>query len=136
MKIYRDPASIKALAEQMPATDLQHMVQSRLSSLLQRDMDNTALLQAVMVMEENDATADLERAVGFPVLRNRWNGLSRDQEHFTPSWDALDEHPDWYELTFILGDEGEGIVVFVPQGLSGPLNDLCRTCALEQRRAQ
>lgn len=129
MKMYRDLDSIRALAHLTPATDLQHMVWSRLESLVQEDADHTALLLAVMVMEEGDTAAALETALGFPVLRNRWNGLSPYAEQFTPSWDAMEDHPDWYELTFILSDEGEGIVVFIPKALSGPITDLCRTYA-------
>ncbi|RYE41457.1 MAG: hypothetical protein EOP24_36850 [Hyphomicrobiales bacterium] len=135
MKMYRDPASIKALAVQIPATDLQHMVWSRLKSLVQEDADHTALLLAVMVMEEGDTAADLEEALGFTVLRNRWNGLTPDAKQFTPSWDALDDHPDWYELTFILSDAGEGMVVFIPKGLSGSITDLCRTHATQHKEA-
>lgn len=129
MKMYRDLASIRALAIQVPATDLQRLVKHRLESLVQEDADNTALLLAVMVMEEGDTSADLEEALDFSVLRNRWNGLTPDAEQFTPSWDALDEHPGWYELTFILCDAGEGIVVFIPKALDGPLTELCRTHA-------
>lgn len=129
MKMYRDLVSIRALAIQAPATDLQQLVRNRLESLIQEDADHTALLLAVMVMEEGDTTADLEEALGFSVVRNRWNGLTPDAEQFTPSWDALDEHPDWYELTFILSDAGEGMVVFISKALGGPLTELCRTHA-------
>lgn len=135
MKMYRDLASIKALAVQIPATDLQHLVRNRLESLIQEDADHTALLLAVMVMEEGDTSADLEEALGFSVLSNRWNGLTPDAEQFTPSWDALEDHPDWYELTFILGDQGEGIVVFISKGLGDPSTDLCRTYAAQHKEA-
>lgn len=136
MKMYRDLASIKALADQTSATGLGHLLQARLQSLFQPDMDYTGLLLAVMVIEVGDTPADLEGALGFDVLHNRWNGLAYGQEYFTPSWDALEEHGDWFELTFILSDEGEGVVVFIPRGLTGPLNDLCQTYAAKRRETQ
>ncbi len=131
MKMYRDIASMMALAHQTPAGNLQHLVQKRLLPNFGAAESDAALLQAILVMEEGDQAADLECALGFTVLRNRWNGLSHDAQDFTPSWDALDEHPHWFELTFILSDAGEGIVVFIPKMLAGlhgdPLTDLCRT---------
>lgn len=133
MKMYRNPASIKALADQAHGTELQPLVQNRLKSLLQPDLDYAALLLAVMVVEEGDTTDELESAVGFSVVRNRWNGLPPGGEHFTPSWDALDEHADWFELTFILSDEGEGIVVLLPKAIACPLGNLCRAFATDQQ---
>ncbi|GAA6121362.1 hypothetical protein [Acidovorax sp. FG27] len=133
MKMYRNPASIKAFADHAHGYDLQRLVQNRLKSLLQPDLDYAALLLAVMVVEEGDTTDDLENAVGFSVVCNRWNSLPPGSEHFTPSWDALDEHADWFELTFILSDEGEGIVVFIPKAIACPLGDLCRAFATDQK---
>lgn len=139
MKMYRDLAAMTSLVHSASAGDLQHLVRNRLDSLMDQEADHTALMQALVVMEEGDGAADLEQALGFTVLRNRWNGLPHDAPDFTPSWDALDDHPDWFELTFILSDAGEGIVVFIPKALAGqhsyPLTDLCRTHADLQRES-
>ena len=50
---------------------------------------------------------------------------------FTPSWDALEVYEHWVVLTFILSDDGFGIVVFMPRGIPHALALLCDRYAHE-----
>jgi len=44
-----------------------------------------------------------------------------------PLWEVIEEHPDCYELVFVLDDSGYGVMVVAPRGDADPaVLDLCR----------
>ena len=47
----------------------------------------------------------------FVVLQP--HGTDGEAEH-APNWDWLEVHPGWYELGYIVGDEGFACILFVP----------------------
>lgn len=128
MQIYRDHEAIIRLAYTEDALGLHALVRDRLPAENSTDSQDLAGLMHVVVMESQDTPKHLEQQLGFSVLLNRWNGLGCDHTDFTPSWDALEVYEHWYVLTFILSDDGFGIVVFMPRGVHGTTNDLSILC--------
>lgn len=62
-----------------------------------------------VVMHKDDTVVELEAALGFSVMTNRSSGCCYGDPDFLPSWD----HHHWYEMVYVLADDGFGIVVFV-----------------------
>ena len=84
-----------------------------------------------VVVEPRDAVAAVSDALGFPVMANRFDGISFGEPGFTPSWDVLEEHAGCYELVYVLSDDGQGVTVFVTkaEGVSPELLSMCRQFA-------
>ncbi len=128
MQTYRDHEAISRLANTDNALGLNALLSDRLPPEKSLESQNWALLLHVVVMDKEDRPGDLEQQLGFTVLHNRWNGLACEHPDFTPSWDALEVYAHWYVLTFILSDDGFGIVVFMPRGIHGAPNELSALC--------
>lgn len=125
MKVYADNTSLSLLAEITPIIELSNLVQKRLIDMKEIEGYELSELLHIVVVEDGDSVNDIEAQLGFTVMHNRWNGYAHDVEGFTPSWDALESHLHWYELTFVLGDDGFGVVVFLPKSKSDALTMLC-----------
>ena len=66
-----------------------------------------------VVMHRDDTVVELEAALGFSVMTNRSNGCRYGDPDFLPSWEVIEVHHHWYEMVYVLADDGFGIVVFV-----------------------
>jgi hypothetical protein len=108
--------------------DVRCLIEQRVSELAEFDVEINGEYVFFVVVEPGDALADVDAALGFPILRNRFNGAPYGAPDFTPSWDVLEEHTTCYELIFVLGDDGHGVQVFVPKQLGIPA-DLLEMCA-------
>ncbi|MBP3982746.1 hypothetical protein J8G26_18980 [Acidovorax sp. JG5] len=131
MKIYRDHASLCYLARPTADMELRALVEKRLNELVAVDSPDLSTLLRIIVVNEGDTTNAVEDQLGFTILHNRWNGQAPEAKDFTPSWDVLEEHTHWYELTFVISDDGFGIVVFVPKSNCDALVALCDRYAKE-----
>ena len=131
MQTYRDHDALSRLASTENALGLHTLVAERLSEETFTEINDWASLLHVVVMDPEDTPQALEQQLGFTVLHNRWNGLANDHPDFTPSWDALEVYEHWVVLTFILSDDGFGIVVFMPRGIPHALALLCDRYAQE-----
>lgn len=131
MQTYRDHEALTRLAATENALGLHTLVQERLTSEMSYEYTDWATLLHVVVMDREDTPEELEQQLGFTLLHNRWNGLACDHPEFTPSWDVLEIYEHWYVLTFILSDDGFGVVVFMPRGIPHELSTLCDRYAME-----
>ena len=80
-----------------------------------------------VVVEGGDSIEAIDMALGFPVLANRFNGVPFGDPDFLPSWEVLAEHSGWFELVYVLGDDGAGVVVFISKDPGVPA-ELCAMC--------
>ena len=113
MQILCDSPSIhKSLAAQTELTRLITGYVERIS-----DYEGCELGQLVqfVVMASSDTVIELEAALGFSVRVNRFSGCRFGDADFLPSWEVIEEHRYWYEVVYVLGDDGFGIVIFVPK---------------------
>jgi len=86
------------------------------------------LVTVFIVVEPGDGVDSLDAELGFPVLADRAGGARFGDPRFWPSFEMVAEHGRWYELVFILSDDGSGAEVFVPKA-HGVDPDLLRLCA-------
>ena len=68
-----------------------------------------------------------------PPLTNLVDGFRFDEPAFEPSWEHIQDHGGWFELTFVLSDDGSGSVVLIPDadGIHADLLKLCRSYVTE-----
>jgi len=120
-------------------TDLDSLEDPELLALVRQRITDTAEfvdhfseLVHFVVVQRGDDVADIDEALGFPVMANRFDGIPFGQAGFTPSWDVLAEFPGWFELVYVLSDDGNGVNVFVAKALGTPpdLLAMCRSCGV------
>ncbi|MPM12859.1 hypothetical protein SDC9_59213 [bioreactor metagenome] len=132
MKIYRDHAALCCLAYLTPEAELSALVRRvYISSRSIEYPDEPVSLLGVAVLDPQTLPDEAERQLGFPVARNRWTGIGPNEEGFAPWWEIIESFEHWYELTFVLSDDGSGMVVYVPKEGDGEITQLCATYAKE-----
>jgi hypothetical protein len=91
-------------------------------------------LARFFIVQFGDALPGIEAAAGIPIATNFVDGITYDDPDFVPSWEWVKDHDGWFELVFVLSDDGFGHVFLVPdeQGIDARLLDLCRRYAAEQ----
>lgn len=60
------------------------------------------------IIQPSDTTDTIEQSLGCQLLD--------DAGSFTKPAELISEHAGWYEVTFILSDDGFGLVLYVPKG--------------------
>ena len=122
MQILCDSSSIqKALATQAELTRLITGYIDRLSDYEGCELDQ---LVQFMVMASSDTVIELEAVLGFSVRINRFSGCRFGDADFLPSWEVIEAHRYWYEVVYVLGDDGFGIVIFVPKDADAELIEM------------
>ena len=126
MHIYRTTEAIRTAANTHPDLELRHLLTERIHSLeafddLPGDLGN--LLQ-VLVLEPMEGAAALETLLGGHSCFSSFR-----QPGFCPTWEVIEAHGHWFELTFVLSDDGAGVVVFVPDTADAALLAMCRRYA-------
>ena len=127
MQILCDSSSIqKLLATQAELTRLITGYIERLS-----DYEGCELGQMVqfIVMDSGDTVIELEAALGFSVRINRFTGCRYGDTEYLPSWEVIEAHSYWYEVVYVLGDDGFGIVIFVPKDADPELIEMLQQYA-------
>ena len=102
MHVLRDSASIRGAVTKLPA--ISAFIARRLEELAEYDDYELDQLVNIVVVEPCDSLAEVNVAVGL--------------ETETRAADAIEVHSAWFELTYVLGDEGFGVVLYVPNDLS------------------
>jgi hypothetical protein len=82
---------------------------------------------SVIIIEAGDSISDIEEEIGFFVMTNLFDDISYPDPDFVPSCEALEDHGDFYEMLFILGDGDEAVEIFIPK--HGVDNELLAMCA-------
>jgi len=82
------------------------------SDVFLRVSDCPEILGFVLIVEPGDTIASIDAILRFPILANRHEFIL--------------EHADWYELLYVLGQDGFGLEVFVAKNMDLP--DLLAMC--------
>ncbi|MNF89910.1 hypothetical protein D3C84_724570 [compost metagenome] len=115
MQILRDSKSIEEGARLYPVPDLRELLAAHVKRLKEYEGYELSELVNFIVYEECDTVADLDAALGFPIMINHFDGCKYGEPGFSPSWEAIEEYTNWFELVYVLSDDGFGVVVFVPK---------------------
>ena len=82
---------------------------------------------SVIIVEIGDTVEDIKNEIGFFVMTNLFDDISYPDPDFVPSCEALEDHGDFYEMLFILGDGDEAVEIFIPK--HGVDNELLAMCS-------
>ena len=110
MQVMRDSASIRGYVTDPTLTPL---IARLVDDLDDYGCDLSQMVR-VVVVEPGDALSAIDEEVGFPLLDRRL--------------DVIEVHEGWFELTYVLSDDGFGVVVYVPvrPGIDVQLIEHCR----------
>lgn len=114
MQITRDTASIHALIRSTTDTELQALMAAHIERLALYEGIHLGEMIRLIVFEKGDSPADLDAALGFPVMTNRFDGTRSGDPDFQPCWEIIERHTHWFEWVYVLSDDGAGVVVFMP----------------------
>ena len=133
MLTIRDDDEIDAVAD----SGLRDLLVSRLADLTQGETYDPDVHGLVRVMLPDDAVAEIEAAIGFPLLRNPITGVEYGDPAFSPIFEYVGQHPRWYEIVIVPGDGDFGIVLFVPRhsDIEPRLLSLCAEYAVTEPAA-
>ena len=81
----------------------------------------------IIIVEPGDCLSDIEEEIGFSILTNLFDDICYPDPEFMPSCEALEDHGDFYEMLFILGDGDEAVEIFIPK--HGVDNELLAMCS-------
>jgi hypothetical protein len=123
MRVIADRAAAEALTD--PA--LRTLITQRIDAL-EAEGDDVSALATFIAIEPGDDLAATEQQLGFPLLANPWTGVRYGEPGFTPAFELAEDHGAWYELVYVLSDDGTGAEVFVANAL-GVDRQLLAMCA-------
>lgn len=126
MQMLRDPKSILEAARAWFEPELRELLSAHVKRLKEYEGYDISELVNFIVFEEFDVVADLDFALGFPTMINRFDGIRYDEPGFNPSWEVIEEHVNWFELIYVIGDDGFGVVVFVAKSSDPTLLQMLR----------
>ena len=94
---------------------------------MRHDQLGDEMFDSVFIIEAGDSLSDIEQEIGFSILTNLFDDISYPDPDFVPSCEALEDHGDFYEMLFILGDGDEAVEIFIPK--HGVDNELLAMCS-------
>ena len=105
--------------------DIHKLVTLRLSQL------DSIHPSPMIIMEHGDSLSDIEKEIGFPILTNLFDDISYPDPDFITFCEALEDHGDFYEMLFILGDGDDAVEIFIPKhGVDTALLSMCADFAV------
>jgi hypothetical protein len=131
MKIIDSPdAMVRALSSSLDP-HLKHLLQQRVDELSGYEGCDPYDLVTFAIIEPPDRVAEIEAALGLPITTNLVDGSTFGEPGFEPSSEYIARHPGWYELVYVLRDDGAGILIWIPDDddIDAVLLSLCRTFA-------
>lgn len=113
MRVMRDSKSMMEGASSWIEPELRELLSGYVKRLNEYGDYDLCELANFIVFEGGDAVANLDVALGFKVMTNRFDGSRYGEPDFSPSWEVIEEHVNWFEVVYVLSDDGFGVVVFV-----------------------
>ena len=85
------------------------------------------MFDSLIIVEAGDTISDIEKEIGFPILTNLFDDVRYPDPDFVPCFEVLEDHGNFYEMLFILGDGDEAVEIFIPK--HGVDNELLAMCS-------
>lgn len=123
----RTTAAMERATATYPDLDLRQLLAKRMQQLRSNFEGDLEEIVHVLIVEPGDTPCEVEAELGFSPLRNMVDGLCFGDPDFTPSSEWIGSHGRWFELVFILSDDGFGTILFVKNdpGVEFDLHSLC-----------
>ena len=126
MLILRTTAAMQAAAQTYPDPALRTLLAKRIEQLT-GDLDLSEVVN-FLIIAPGDLLADIDAALGFPILQNLVDGTVFGDPDFTPSFEWAQYHcGSFFELVWLMTDDGFGTIVLV-QDHPGIVFDLHAFC--------
>ena len=93
---------------------LRMLLLKRLDMLSEFSNFDLSELAHFVIVEPGDTIDAIEKELGFSPFVNFVDGARYPDPDFTPSWEWLIDHGNWFEVVFALSDSGFGINLLVP----------------------
>lgn len=123
MILLRDPSMASSIVD----PDIRSLVEQRFIEICSGEPYDYDLHGYMIVVEPGDTVAALEKESGCPILGNFFDDSRFGNPDFVPSFEYLEDRDRFFEMGFILNDEGFGIDIFIPQqeGIDADLLSMC-----------
>ena len=92
-------AAIHHQAHHHPDPNLRKLIAQRIDELTDYTEDLADLIH-ILILEPSDTLTSVDVQLGFSLCER--------------PIDAIESHPGWHELTWVLSDDGFGVVLYVP----------------------
>lgn len=116
-----DIASLRAVLDQPLEPKLHKLLENRLSDTLHCGLEAHT---HILVIEGDDAEAQVVDAVGFSPLRSRTDDKSDE-----PDWDWIEAHDGWFELLYCVGNSGFAYILLIEDSDGSEIAAVCRKFA-------
>lgn len=128
MLVIRDSADAASVAD----PELRHLIEKTVRDLSEDYPYDPDELGYFLIVQPGDCLDTLSGQIGFPIMVNRFSGIKFGHAGFTPSFELVDEHAGYYEMVFIISDDGFGVEVFIPKtkGVDPDLLAMCKRYAV------
>jgi hypothetical protein len=122
----RTAAAMKRAAITYTDNELRELLTKRMQQLRSNYDGDLEEIVHFLVVEPGDTPREVEAELGFSPLINMERVCFGDPD-FTPDWEWIQCHGRWFELVYILTDDGFGSVIFIPNdpGTEFDLHSLC-----------
>jgi hypothetical protein len=128
MKIINSPEAMARALSSSLDPHLKHLLQQRIEQLGDYEGYDPYDIVIIAIIEPPDRVVEIEAALGLPITTNLVDGSTFGEPHFEPSSEYIARHPGWYELVYVLRDDGAGIIIWIPDDddIDAALLSLCR----------
>lgn len=129
MQILCDSTSIQEVLDTQ--AELTRLIMGYVERLSDYEGYELGQLVQFVVMARSETVIELEAALGFSVRINRFTGCRYGEADYLPSWEVIEAHHFWYEVVYVLSDDGFCIVIFVPKDADAELIEMLQRYAPE-----
>ena len=121
MLILKSPSSFDSITD----PDILKLVK------LRHDQLGDEMFGSLTIVEAGDSLSDIEEEIGFSILTNLFEDVRFPDPDFVPCFEVLEDHGNFYEMLFILGDGDEAVEIFIPKvGVDPLLLSMCSQFAV------
>lgn len=115
-----------ALRDNIPNT-LKDLIAKRMQQLGEDVEGDLSSIVNFIIVQPGDHISVIDKAIGFSLLVNLVDGSRLGDPEFAPSFEWIQDHCDFFELVYILSDDGFGLVVLVQDdpGIEFDIHMLC-----------
>ncbi|WP_097092230.1 hypothetical protein [Novosphingobium sp. Chol11] len=138
MLLIPDSLTMRQVIDVATNDTLRDILMQRLDQLGSIEGYDLGDLAHFIIMQSTDNLADLDAALGFSVLDNFVDRTPYGDPDFIPSTEWIADHGSWYELTYVLTDDGFGWGIFVPkaEGMDERLLAMCAEFSVRDAEGQ
>lgn len=115
MRILRSAESINAEIESCSDPRVASLLSTHVDFVLQHEDYAVEDLFHAFIVEPGDTLHTIDEAMDGQFLTNYYSGKQYGQPGFKPCCETLEEYPSFFEMFFVLSDEGLGLAVIVPK---------------------